>query len=107
MERINEVNEWQRKVVEFEQRSGQTASVEHRLIDLVSEVGELAKEVLKGNQYGKETFKITDEWLLELGDCIYSLCSLANLTHCNLEQALEAALAKYEHRFSKKGNSSS
>lgn len=98
---------WQKKVLEFEQLAGHQTTVENRLIDLSSEVGELAKEVLIGNDYGQKSFAKTADWEMELGDCLFSLCSLANLTDCDLEQALAKVLHKYTDRLVKKGHAGS
>ena len=42
----------QRRVAEFVHAHDLSAGVETRLLDLVSELGELAKEGLKGTDYG-------------------------------------------------------
>jgi len=67
-------------------------------------VGELAKEVLKGNNYGKEDFKLTEEWLTEIGDVFFSLICIANESNIDLEHRLTSVLNKYQNRFSKKGS---
>ena len=46
----------QKFVAEFVEKAGVETSVEFRLLDLVSEMGELSKEVLKGTNYGKRVF---------------------------------------------------
>ncbi len=79
------------------------APVEARLLDLVSEVGEVAKEALKGSDYGKQPFQPTAEWQSELADVFFSLVCVANSTNINLETALSAALAKYQQRLTSKG----
>ena len=42
----------QKRVKDFMGEQGLSFSPEARMLDLVSEVGELAKEVLKGSDYG-------------------------------------------------------
>ena len=42
----------QKQVNDFMEAQGLSFSLEARMLDLVSEVGELAKEVLKGSDYG-------------------------------------------------------
>lgn len=83
------------------------ADVEARLLDLVSEVGELSKEALKGSAYGGKEFRVTDAWRSEMGDVLYSLVCLANATGIDLETALRDAMAKCEARLAKKGDAGS
>ena len=47
----------QKAVARFVETHGLQAAVQARLLDLVSEVGELAKEALKGTRYGREPFR--------------------------------------------------
>jgi len=71
---------------------------------LVSEAGELAKEILKSTEYGKKPFRPTGAWNDELGDVIFSLICLANRTNVDLETAVIQALKKYQHRVESKGD---
>jgi NTP pyrophosphatase (non-canonical NTP hydrolase) len=98
---------FQKSVADFVQKHKLEASVEARLIDLLSEIGELAKEALKGSDYGKAPFTQTQAWEEELADAFFSLVCLANSTGVNLEKALEGVLAKYEARLSEKGDAGS
>ena len=98
---------FQKKVAEFLKKHQLEASVEARLIDLLAEVGEVAKETLKGSDYGKGNFHQTPAWEEELGDVFFSLVCLANSTDVDLEKALENALAKYEKRLGEKGDAGS
>lgn len=70
-------------------------------------MGELAKEVLKGTNYGKSVFAEDDKWSLELGDVLFSLICLANTTGVDLREGLNMVLDKYEKRFLGKGDISS
>ena len=81
-----------------------TALVPARVLDMTSEVGELAKEVLKGTAYGRHPFQPTEGWAGELGDIYFSLICIANSTGVNLEAALGAALEKYRQRLASIGN---
>lgn len=74
-------------------------SVENRMLDLVSEAGELGKEVLKSSNYGKRSFHTTKAFKDELGDVFFSLVCLANQTDLNLDQLMKDALVKYDQRF--------
>ena len=92
------MKEAQRQVAEFVYAHDLSAGVETRLLDLVSEIGELAKEGLKGSDYGSVAMLPGSEWSSEMGDVIYSILALANETGVDLETALEPALAKYRSR---------
>ena len=75
-----------------------------RYIDLVSEVGELGKEILDATNYGKQEYSQTPETKGELGDCLFSLLALCVEMNVDAKDALQQALAKYEARFAKKGH---
>lgn len=74
---------------------------EHRVLDLLSELGEVAKEVLKMSDYGRKPIEFGKEIESELGDTLFSLITLANQFDVDLEDALEIALAKYQKRLQK------
>lgn len=96
----------QNKVKEFNKKFNSLGelSPENRILDIQSELGELSKEILKSTDYGKKEFQVTENFILEFGDTLYSLFSLANETGVNSKEALDMVLEKYENRFSKKGN---
>lgn len=94
----------QEKVNELIKKYNLESSIEIRYIDLVSEVGELGKEILKGNDYGNKEFVATDNLESEIGDTLFSLICVANGLNIDLNLALENVLEKYEDRFSTKGN---
>jgi NTP pyrophosphatase (non-canonical NTP hydrolase) len=98
---------FQKSVANFVKIHNLESSVESRLLDLLSEIGELAKEALEGSGYGKNPFTQTEAWEEELADAFFSLVCLANSTGVNLEEALEIVLKKYEQRLSKKGDAGS
>jgi NTP pyrophosphatase (non-canonical NTP hydrolase) len=95
---MSEMSTLQRTVASFVEEVGIEASVHARLLDLVSEVGELSKEVLKATNYGHTSFRPPDGWTGELGDVCFSLICLANSTGVDLEAALDEALHKYRQR---------
>ena len=98
------MNDVQSKIRELIEKYKLETSLGDRFIDLVSEVGELGKEILKGNDYGKKEFSETDNFKSELGDVLFSLICIANSLNVNLDTVLEEVLKKYENRFSEKGN---
>jgi NTP pyrophosphatase (non-canonical NTP hydrolase) len=97
----------QARVADFVAAHALDASVETRMLDLASEVGELAKEVLKGSQYGRAPFAPPAGWDGELADAFFALLCLANSTGVDLDAALTAALAKYAARLATRGDAGS
>ncbi|MGB0386003.1 MAG: MazG nucleotide pyrophosphohydrolase domain-containing protein [Ardenticatenaceae bacterium] len=95
---------FQQLVQQFVAQQQLETSVPTRLLDLVSEVGEVSKEALKGSNYGRQPFHPTPEWANELGDVFFSLICVANSTHVDLELALHEVLGKYERRLAQKGD---
>jgi len=93
----------QKNVKEFAQNNKLQNSPEVCALDLVSEVGEVAKEILKATNYGKKKFNSPKEMKYELGDAFYSLLALANSCNVDLEEALNAVLEKYGKRMAKGG----
>lgn len=75
-----------------------------RVLDIESEIGELAKESLKNSKYGTEGFVLNKDFEMEFGDVLYSLLSLANECNINAESCLDMALEKYENRIIKNKN---
>ena len=101
------MKELEEKVKEFCEVHKLECPLEFRFLDLVSELGELAKEIIKSTNYGKEVFKFREEIKSELGDLFFSLVVIANQLNINLEEALNLVLEKYERRIREKGTASS
>ncbi|MCA1847537.1 MAG: nucleotide pyrophosphohydrolase [Actinobacteria bacterium] len=101
---MSEMSTLQRTVASFVEEAGIEAPVEARLLDLVSEVGELSKEALEGTRYGRAPLRPPDGWAGELGDVFFSLICLANSSGVDLEAALDEALGKYRERFALGGD---
>lgn len=91
----------QQKIKEFCEKNNIDSPVEHRTLDLVSEVGEVAKEVLKMSDYGSKEPKFKEELKSELGDVLFALNVLANKLDVDLDEALDEVLEKYEKRLKK------
>jgi NTP pyrophosphatase (non-canonical NTP hydrolase) len=98
------LKELQRVVADFVEQNQLETNLEHRLLDLMSEVGELSKEALKASAYGAGGFKPTTAWVEELGDVLFSLICVANSSGVDLEEALKSVLSKYRVRMSSKGS---
>ena len=96
------IPEFQEIVLEFVDDHHLEIEVPYRMLDLVSELGEVAKEVLKSSHYGITRFLPENKWEDELGDLFFSLICLANSTGVNLEEALNNVLQKYENRLTAK-----
>ena len=94
----------QKVIRDFNTKYNLGGSIETRLIDLSSEVGELGKEILEVTNYGEKEFSRTDNLESEFGDVLFSLISAANCAGVDLDVALEKVLKKYEDRFNKKGH---
>lgn len=77
------------------------------LLDLESEVGELAKEWLKGSDYGRGEFRASEDWAEEMGDVLFALLALAERTEVDLEAALRVVLKKYARRIAEHGDAGS
>ena len=76
--------------------------VSARIMDINSEMGELAKEYLKATNYGTKDFEITDDFVMEYGDVLYSMLSLANELNINANKSIEMVLEKYQNRIDNK-----
>ena len=69
-----------------------------RILDIESEMGELAKEYLKHSRYGTEEFELTESFKEEFGDVLYAIISLANEVDINCGECLDIALNKLKTR---------
>lgn len=96
---------WQVKATEFAQKRNQKHPISVYALDLMSEVGEVAKEILLATNYGEQEPELaTTDMQMELGDALYSLCLLATAADVDLDEALTAVLEKYEKRWAEKGD---
>jgi NTP pyrophosphatase (non-canonical NTP hydrolase) len=101
---------WQERSTKFAQKHNLNRSPGVYALDLLSELGEVAKEILLATEYGKRPFSSPpnqSDLAGELGDALYSLCMLADASGVDLEEALTATLNKYEARWQQKGNTGS
>ena len=88
----------QKKVEKFCKENDMISPPEHQALDVMSELGEVSKEILKMSNYGRKKVKLNDNIKDELGDVFYSLITLANSFDINLKDALNQSLKKYEKR---------
>ena len=98
------MRETQQKVAAFVQAYGLGTDPQARMLDLASEVGELAKEVLKATGYGTRPLAPTASLEEEMGDCVFSLLCVSEALGLDGEKALDQALEKYRARFAEAGD---
>ena len=98
---------WQHHVAAFMRRHNLLHDPATHALDLVSEVGEVAKEVLLATDYGRRAPQFRPQLVDELGDALYSLLALAEACGVDTDSALGAALEKYEHRLVERGGAGS
>ena len=97
------MTDWQRRVSDFARRHDLRHDPAAHTLDLVSEVGEVAKEVLLSTDYGRRALQSRPRLVGELGDALYSLLMLAEACGVDAGGALDAALEKYERRLTERG----
>ena len=79
------------------------ADPEYRILDLVSEIGEVAKNVNTSTSYGEDpdTMRIQQD---ELGDILFATYALAHETGIDPGTALAESLDKYRNRMGSDGD---
>lgn len=93
----------QRKVSTFIEAHNLEAPPEFRLLDLVSEVGELAKDATESTGYGDtpDTLSIESD---EVGDVLFALLALSHSLDIDVSDAVDEALDKYDDRIATSGD---
>ncbi len=96
----------QERVADFIDRHDLAAPPAFRLLDLVSELGEVAKDVNESTGYGTspQDVAVNED---ELGDTLFALLALADELDLDAGEALDTALAKYESRLETQDDPSS
>ncbi|KKT80855.1 MAG: hypothetical protein A2925_03040 [Candidatus Yanofskybacteria bacterium RIFCSPLOWO2_01_FULL_44_22] len=97
------IQELQKRIKEFSKEHNLDSAPEYKILDAISELGEVAKEMLKMTDYGKKRAEFKDEMKSELGDLLYSVVTIANSLNVDLEEVIDKVLAKYEKRLEKGG----
>jgi len=95
----------QARVAAFLDGNDLRAPPENRVLDLASEVGELAKNVNESTDYG--ACEGADVERDELGDALFCLLALADELDYDAGAAVDEALAKYEDRLDESGSAGS
>lgn len=98
---------FQKRTRDFMVRHGLGHTPQTHALDLVSEVGEVAKSLLEASDYGRSPLGPGPALSEELGDAFYSLVALAESLNIDLETALDGALVKYRARLAAKGHAGS
>lgn len=75
----------------------------YRVLDLVSEVGEVSKEINTSTSYGHQPNQIVVSED-EIGDLIFALLALCDSLEIDASTALTTAMAKYERRINDAGD---
>lgn len=96
----------QTRVATFLDENDLRAPPAYRVLDLASEVGELAKNVNESTDYGVDRTS-ADVERDELGDALFCLLALADELDYDAGAALEEAVEKYEHRLASSGSAGS
>ncbi|MGH1467987.1 MAG: MazG nucleotide pyrophosphohydrolase domain-containing protein [Bdellovibrionales bacterium] len=106
---MGSLKELQQEVEAFVTENDLVCSADVRLLDLQSELGELAKAQLKSTNYGRWSHRddIPSGWMDELGDVLFSLVALANIDDIDLEDCLKASIKKYKARIDSYGDAGS
>jgi len=96
----------QDRVAAFVAEHGLETDIAYRVLDLESEVGEVAKEVATSTDYGSDpdAAAIPSD---ELGDALFALLALAEAADVDAGDALAESLAKYETRIDASGDAGS
>ena len=95
----------QNKVKNFNDNKGchkRQMPVYARILNIQSELGELAKEYLSNSKYGTEDFVLTEDFKMEYGDVLYCILSLANEMNIIADECLDMVIQKYQKRIEKK-----
>lgn len=97
------MKEEQVRVAEFMEKHELGGTTAFRLLDLVSEVGEVAKDATKTSEYGESPDDL-DVKKDEIGDVLFSLLAVSNDLDIDVEEAFQEAMEKYENRMDEKGD---
>ncbi|MFB6111309.1 MAG: MazG nucleotide pyrophosphohydrolase domain-containing protein [Halobacteriaceae archaeon] len=91
-----DIGDAQQRVAAFITAEGIETSAPYRTLDLVSEIGEIAKEILVTTDYGGQSEP--DIPADELGDVLFATLALCERVNVDAEEALGTALEKYNDR---------
>lgn len=98
--------EQQEKVSAFIRAHDMAVPPAFRLLDIVSELGEVAKDANTSTNYGQSPAELTVS-SDEIGDVLFAVLALADELDIDADDALDEALEKYEQRLSETGSAGS
>jgi len=102
------MNKLQLMVAEFSEKTDSKLSPQYRALDLCSETGELAQEILRETKYGKQAItSVSEKTKMEFGDSLFSLMCMANEIGVDADEVLAATLERYAQRWGRGGLDSS
>jgi len=96
----------QSRVASFVAENDLEAPAAYRLLDTVSELGEVSKAVCTSTAYGSDPAAVSAPED-ELGDALFALLALCAELDINAGAALETSLSKYEDRLAETGDAGS
>lgn len=96
----------QQHVAEFLDENDLEAPPEFRVLDLTSEVGEIAEDVAESTEYGEFPDQVAIK-RDEIGDALFALLALATRVDVDAGDALDEAIEKYRERIDESGDPSS
>lgn len=96
----------QDRVAAFVDEHDWETALAYRVLDLQSEVGEIADEVTTSTGYGStpENAEIAAD---EIGDTLFALLAVAESADVDATRALDTAITKYERRIEETGDAGS
>ena len=90
---------WQERAGEFAKERNLDHAPGVYALDVMSEMGEVAKEILLASDYGAHAPQFGPHLAAKLGDLLYSICMLATSSGVDLESAFNKTLEKYDRRW--------
>ncbi|MCL2576110.1 MAG: hypothetical protein FWE33_06725 [Defluviitaleaceae bacterium] len=98
------ISDIQKYTAEVAEKWGLNTDAITRYADLVSEIGELGAELVKGTSYGTKPIEANDNLAMEMGDVIFVLALLANELDLNMKECFAKTMQKCEERMKQKGH---
>lgn len=94
----------QKDIEEFVELHNLNTTIPLRILDVITELGELSKEFLIQLDYKDGRIVKSSEIIGELGDVFFSLICVANSLKINIEESINIALTKYRDRMNEKSS---
>lgn len=100
------LREQQERVSGFLENNDMQAPPEFRIMDFISEAGEVVKDAVKTADYGesRDNLGVKED---EIGDVLFSILAVADSLDIDAGEAFESAMKKYEERIAEKGDAGS